>query len=133
MNKKIAKLGEKTNLTNEDVKKLTKIGISGLLAVALSVFTFGWSESSAAEVRPLPEKCRMVPEKSDCKGLFTTYYFDSETNTCMESMGCVTSVFDSKEECDKACTGQNAGAPIIRPNGFSKYAAISPRDFERAE
>lgn len=119
MNKKIAKLAEKTNLTEYDVKKLTKIGILGLLALTLSVFTFGWSDSNAAEVKPMPEKCRMTPEKSNCKGLFTTYYFDFKTNACMEALGCVSSVFDSKEECDKACTGQNAVAPTIRPNGFS--------------
>jgi len=139
MNKKMAKLGEKTNLTKEEVKKLTRIGISGLFALALSVITAGWSDSHAAEVKPQPEKdttkplsekCGMIPEKSECKGLFTTYYYDSKTNSCREAMGCVSSVFDSKEECVTACIGEQVEAPSFP---VSKYGAVGIRDFDNAE
>jgi len=139
MNRKMAQLGKKTNLEAEEVTRLTKIGLSGLLALVLSVVTGGWSGSNAAELKPvprknsskpLPEKCSMVPEQSNCKGLFTTYYFDAKTTTCREAMGCVSSVFDSKEECVAACIGERAGGPSYP---VSKYGAVGLRDFENAQ
>jgi hypothetical protein len=139
MNRKIVQLGKRTNLTTEEVKKLTKIGISGLLALILSLVTGGWNGSDAAEVTPLPrngaagplpEKCGMVPKVSDCKGLFTTYYYDAGTTTCREAMGCVSSVFDSKEECVAACIEGQVEGPSYP---VSKYGAVGIRDFRNAE
>jgi hypothetical protein len=142
MNKKMAKLGAKTNLKKEEVRNLTKIGIFGLLAITFSVFTFGWIDSSAAEVKPRPEKdksktlskrCGLKPEKGPCKAIFDKYYFDAGTNTCKSFFygGCDGVVpFETQEECDKACVGRKTTKPS---NGVSKYAAVSIRDFENAK
>ena len=139
MNKKIAKLGEKTNLTEENVKKLTRIGISGLLALAVAGLTGLGSDAAAQErempakgrsVKARPQKCSEVPKTSDCKAMFTTYYYDQATKKCEEAMGCVTSVFDSKEECETACMGPIAERPDFP---VSKYGVISIDDFKNAK
>ncbi|MBA4389934.1 MAG: proteinase inhibitor I4 serpin [Syntrophus sp. (in: bacteria)] len=142
MNKKIAKLGEKTNLTKEDAQKFTKIGLSGLLALALSVFAAGWSNSNAAEVNPQPEKgkanplserCGLKPESGSCKAIFDKYYFDAGTNTCKTFIygGCDGVVpFDTQEECTMACIGQNTERPTYP---VSKYGGVSIRDFRNAK
>lgn len=134
MKKRMVQIGKKTGLEAKEVNNLTKIGISGLLALCFSAFTGIVTANAADPVRPpdnippgpmTPEtKCRVTPKASHCKGLFTTYYFDSKTNTCMKAQGCVTSVFDSKKECEKACIGTY---PV------SKYGGVGLRDFDNAE
>ena len=147
MNKKIAKLGEKTNLAQEEVNKFTKIGLSGLLALTLSIFAFGWGNSNAAgvdpqpkkdKVNPLPERCRLYPESGPCKAIFKKYYFDAATKRCREFIygGCEGVVpFDTKEECDKACAGPIINIPPNTDNPYpvSKYGAIGIRDFKDAK
>lgn len=128
MNKKIAALGEKTNLKKEEVKKLTKIGVSGLLALAVAVLT--GLGSNVAQAKEAPQKCAEVPTKSDCKALFTTYYYDQAAKKCVRAMGCVSSVFDTQEECDKACGEQK---PTVRPHTGHKYGGPSLEDFKDAK
>lgn len=41
MKKKLNKIGKKAGLKEKEVKNLTKVGLSGLLAVALTAFTGG--------------------------------------------------------------------------------------------
>lgn len=137
MNKKIAKLGEKTNLSEGDVKKLTKIGVSGFLALILSIFAFGWSDSGAAELKPGPgkykskplaERCRQKPESGPCKGYFVRYYFDAVANKCKTFTygGCDGVVpFETQEECESTC--------IAPEFPVSKYGVVSIRDFENAK
>jgi hypothetical protein len=142
MNKKMTKLGEKTNSKEEEVKKLTKIGISGLLALILSVFTVGWSDSQAAEVKPQPEKdetkplserCRLKPVGGPCKAIFEKYYFDAGTNTCKTFFygGCEGVVpFETQEACDKACVAQQT---TVRPYPGHKYGGPALDDFKDAK
>jgi hypothetical protein len=52
MNSKLAKLGEKTNLTKDDVKKFTRIGISGLLALVVAGLTGLGSAAAQEKERP---------------------------------------------------------------------------------
>jgi hypothetical protein len=147
MKKKIAKIGKKAGLEEKEVRNLTKIGISGLLAVTLAAFTGGMKEAKADEVKSLtkknsantlPEKCKLIPEKADCKALVTTYYFDPETKKCEEAIGCVTSVFDTKKECEKECvqpvepSGNNCG-PFPGYTCGTKYYTVSLNDFENME
>ena len=137
MNRKIAKLGEKTNLSEYDVKKFSKIGISGFLTLILSIFTIGLGDSGAAEIkpqpgknktRPLSERCRLKPESGPCKGNFIKYYFDAVTNKCKTFTygGCDGVVpFETQEECENAC--------IAPEFPVSKYGVVSIRDFENAK
>jgi len=137
MNKKMAQLGEKTNLTKEDVKKLTKVSILGLLALVLSVFTVGWSDSNAVEVKPQPEndkamplRCGLKPEHGPCKANFDKYYFDAKTNKCKSFMygGCDGVVpFETQEACEKSCIKQQTESPAYP---VSKYAAVGIGDFK---
>lgn len=141
MNTKMSKLGEKTNLTKEEVKKLTKIGISGFFALILSIATFGWSDSNAAEVKPQPEKdnanplserCGLKPESGPCKAIFDKYYFDARTNKCQRFNygGCDGVVpFETQEECNNACIGQASEKPVIPPTSGHKYGGVSLEDF----
>lgn len=139
MNNKMAELGKKTNLTKADVKKLTRIGISGLLALVFSTFTVGWGDSNAAEVKPqtgndkpisLSERCRLKPEHGPCKAIFDRYYFDAETNKCKTFMygGCDGVVpFETQEECEKACIKKQTESPAYP---VSKYGAVGIGDFK---
>lgn len=141
MNKKMAQLGEKSSLTKEDVRKLAKIGISGLFALFISLFTVGLSDSNAVEVKPqsekdkanpLSERCGLRPEKGPCKAIFDKYYFDAGTNKCQRFNygGCDgVAPFETQEECDKACIGQISEKPVIRPSTGHKYGGISLEDF----
>jgi hypothetical protein len=138
MNNKMVKLGEKTNLTKEDMQKFTKIGLSGLIALALSVFTVGWSDSNAAEVKTQPgkdkvkpssERCNLKPESGSCKAMLDRYYYDAATNTCKRFTygGCDgVAPFETMAECRKACLGE-------RPYPVSKYGAVGIRDFKDAK
>jgi hypothetical protein len=56
MKKKMALIGKKTGLELKEVNNLTRIGVSGLLTLILSVFTVGESGANAAELKPQPEK-----------------------------------------------------------------------------
>lgn len=135
MNKKIARLGEKTNLTKEDLKKFTKIGLSGLLALTLTGLT-GLGSEAAAQEQQMPakdgqtneraQKCDVVPEKGNCKALFTTYYYDPAQNKCVEAIGCVSSVFDTKDECAKSCVVKKPGGDAFMGH---KYGGVGIRDF----
>lgn len=136
MRKKMIQIGKKTGLEVNDVNNLAKIGISGLLALTLSVLTAAWSNVSAKESDPqpktnndktLPEKCRMVPEKSTCTENNTTYYYDSEKNECIEVTGCVTTVFDSRRECKWACDDSYTSSST------SKYGIYFRGDFKDAK
>jgi hypothetical protein len=147
MNKKIVKLGERTNLTKEDVDKITMIGISGLLALTLSIFTFGLSNSNAAETKPgsekdktnpLSERCGLKPERGPCKAMFDKYFFDAGTNKCKQFTygGCDGVVpFETQEECEKACVSlkTEAPVPVIDPYPVTKYGAAGIRDFKNAK
>jgi hypothetical protein len=44
MKKKMIQIGKKTGLEVKEVNNLAKIGISGLLALTLSVFTAAWKK-----------------------------------------------------------------------------------------
>lgn len=141
MNKKIAKLGERTNLTKENVRKLTKISISGLFALFISLFTVGVSDSNAVEekpqvendnVKPISDSCWLKPEGGPCKAFFEKYYFDAKTNECKKFIygGCDGVVpFETQDECNKACIGQGSERPGNPDFPVSKYGAVGPRDF----
>jgi len=145
MNKKMARLGEKTNLTKGEVAKFTKIGISGFFALVFSLVTFGWSDSSDAKTlyppgndgtKPLPARCGLKPERGPCKGMFERYYFDAATNECKPFTygGCDGVVpFETQEECTTACIDRKAGEPEIPPFMGHKYGGVGIRDFENAE
>lgn len=153
MKKKMAKIGEKAGLKEKEVKNLTKIGISGLLAVTLSAFT-GVSQTVTAgdntapqEInnkqqndKKLQERCNLKPEGGPCKGLFWKYYFNPKTGKCEEFVhgGCEGVVpFETKEECQKECTsdisqpalpGNDCGPFPNYPCG-TKYFTVSLNDF----
>jgi hypothetical protein len=134
MNKKLARLGEKTTLTKEDVKKLTRIGISGILAIVAACLT-GLGSNAAAQgtdmpAKVRPQKCNEVPKEADCKAMFTTYYYDPTTNKCVEAMGCVSTVYKTREECARECIGQKTERPEFP---VSKYGAVGIRDFQDAK
>jgi len=132
MKNKLAEIGRKTGLQSKEAANLAKIGVSGLLALVVSAFIGGTGSANAADptLHPrqdtaglLPEKCRMIPQKSAaCESNITTYYFDDETNTCKEAVGCVSSIFDSRRECNRICVGQE-------PSYGSKYGVMGMRDF----
>lgn len=126
MKEKMAQIGKKTGLEVKEVNNLTKIGISGLLALGLSVFT-GFATAYAAEpVRPGPilpaNKCDVTPKKCKSNESVIRYYFNREFQTCEAVSSCDTSGFDSMEACEKACN-----YPV------SKYGGISRSDFENAK
>lgn len=146
MNKKMAKLGKKTNLQGEDVNNFTKIGLSGFIALTLSIFTIGSSSSNAAELNPqlkkgkaspVSERCGLKPERGPCKAIFDKYYFDTGTNKCNMFIygGCDGVVpFETQEECDKACTVPKIeGTTNPYPYPVSKYGGVSIRDFKDAQ
>lgn len=152
MKKKMAKIGEKAGIKEKEVKNITKIGISGLLAVTLAAFTGGLKEAKAdeAKVQPekkstntLPERCKLKPDSGPCKALFWKYYFDDKTKQCKEFIygGCEGVVpFETKEECVKECMPENAGntQPVTPDDncgpfpGYpcgAKYFTVSLKDF----
>ena len=133
MNKKIAKLGEKTNLTKEDVKRITKIGISGLLALTVAGLTGLGSDAAAQETnaREMPAKCRHFPQKADCKESATTYYYDPILKFCIQSTGCVSPVYDTKSACNLECVQEQAKCTVGgRPYTCgTRYFTVSPGDF----
>lgn len=145
MNKKMVRLGEKTNLTKGEVAKLTKIGISGVFALILSVVSAGWGAANAAEAkhpsdnykaRPLPERCGLKPEHGPCKAMFERYYFDAATKECKPFYygGCGGVMpFETQEECVNACIDQKTGREEIPPTIGHKYGGVGIRDFENVE
>lgn len=134
MKKKLAKIGRKTGLQPNETTNLVKIGVSSLLALVVSAFIGGTGSANAADptlqprqgaTNPLPEKCRMIPQKSaSSESNVTTFYFDAETKTCKEAVGCVSSIFDSRRECNLICGGQV-------PSYGSKYGVMGMRDFQK--
>lgn len=139
MKKKLNKIGKKAGLEEKEVKNLTKVGLSGLLAVALAAFTGGLTDAKAVELKiasetefakNLPVRCRLKPEGGPCKALFKRYYYDAEAKKCKVFIygGCEGVVpFETYEECEKTCIKQQAEEP-----GYpvSKYGAIGIRDFK---
>jgi hypothetical protein len=154
MNRTIARLGKKTGLDENEVKGFFKIGLSGLVAVALSVFA-GSAKAGAGDTadfrklldKPqakgdLPEPCRLKPDGGTCKALLWKYYFDQKTNRCKEFAygGCDGVVpFETKQECEQTCL-QPKPEPVVRDDncgpfpGYpcgTKYFTVSIRDFRR--
>jgi hypothetical protein len=132
MDKKILELGEKVNLSKADVKKLSQIGLSGLLTLALSVFTFGAGDSNAAEAnaqagkdkaKTAAEKCSQQPPSSSCRSIQTGYFYDSSINRCIKfnySTCDGEAPFNTGEECRAAC---------VKKFPVSKYGGVGLRDF----
>lgn len=154
MNKKIARIGKKAGLGDGEVRNFVRIGVSGLIAVALSIFTGSAQAGGADKERltppfdlkpqakePLPEKCRLKPDGGPCKALFWKYYFDPKTNECKEFVygGCEGVVpFETREECAQECLEQQAepvipdddcGGPFPGYPCGTKYYTVSVRDF----
>lgn len=143
MKKKLNKIGKKAGLEEKEVKNLTKIGLSGLLAVVLAAFTGGVKDAKADDladklkVQPekifkenLPERCRLKPEGGPCKALFERYYYDTEAKKCKEFTygGCEGVVpFETYEDCEKTCIKQQAEEPNY---SISKYGVIGIKDFK---
>jgi len=146
MNKKLENLGAKINLPKEDTRKFTRIGLSGFLALAISVFTAGWTNSHASGMdsqsnkkgNPLQERCNMKPDRGPCKGAFGRFYFDGATKKCTQFMygGCGGVVpFETQEQCDKACADLGIAEDPVNsdPYPVTKYGGISIRDFKDAK
>ena len=148
MKKKMVQIGKKTGLEVKEVDSLIKMGISGLLALCFSAFIGIVTIRAAEPVSPpdnktpksIPEKCKLVPKQYNCRAEVSTYYFDSETNRCWETFGCVSDVFDSEEACEKACAAPGGPrvrpvnkptTPPVRPDGYpvSKYGGVGLGDF----
>jgi hypothetical protein len=62
--------------------------------------------------------------------MFTTYYYDSATGKCVEAMGCVSTVYKTRQDCAVECIGQR-----LERSEFpvSKYGAVGIRDFKDAK
>lgn len=134
MRKKMIQIGKKTGLEVKDVNNLAKIGISGLLALTLSVLTAGWSYSSAAENNPQPkksksERCGLMYKSGPCQAHMKRYYYDAGTNKCEIFFygGCEGVVpFGTYEECVSACVVQR---PVGDAFHGHKYGGVGIRDF----
>lgn len=152
MKRKIAHLGKKTGLDDNEVTGFLKIGLSGLVALALSVFAgsvhAGGSDPADLQKsidkpranQKLAERCKLKPEGGRCKALFWKYYFNQETKSCETFAygGCDGVVpFETKEECQKACLDQKAEPVVNDENcgpypGYpcgTRYFTVSLRDF----
>ena len=68
MRKKMIQIGKKTGLEVKEVNNLAKIGISGLLALTLSVLTAAWNNVIAKESNSQPKtnNDKTLPEKWGC-------------------------------------------------------------------
>jgi hypothetical protein len=123
MNNKIRQLGKKAGLDDHELRGFFRIGLSGLVALVLSLFTgpVTVAGSDKADLlkaidpprakENLPEKCRLKPDRGLCKGLFWKYHFDQKSAACKEFMygGCDGVVpFETREECELACLEQKA-------------------------
>lgn len=134
MKNKLAEIGRKTGLQSKETTNLAKIGVSGLLTLVVSAFIGGTGSANAADptLHPgkdaadrLQEKCRMIPQKSEsCESNVTTYYFDPETKTCKQEVGCVSSIFDSIRQCNRICGDRE-------PSYGSKYGVMGMRDMQK--
>lgn len=153
MNKKLVQLGRKTGLEGGELKSFFRIGVSGLIALAISAFTGSAQaggtdnplppqyDSKPQTKEPLPEKCRQKPDGGPCKALFWKHYFDPKTGECKEFVygGCEGVVpFETREECEQECLEQKV-EPVIPDEdcggpwpGYpcgTKYYTVSVRDF----
>lgn len=143
MKKKIESIGTMTGLHKEDVNRLTKLGLSGCLALAISLLGFGWGNSSASEINvqskrtdPLPERCSLKPDSGICAAAHKRYYFESLTNECKVFFygGCGgVAPFNTKEDCEKSCITGKTVDPDIEPYTVTKYGGVGIRDFENAK
>lgn len=151
MKRKMEQLGEKAGLEAHEVSGFFKIGLSGFIAVALSVFagSAGADSNGAVNLQQqidkpqasekLSERCNLKPEGGPCQALFWKYYFNKKTKTCKKFAygGCNGVVpFDTKEECEKTCADQmskpatqDCGPYPGYPCG-TRYFTVSIRDFE---
>lgn len=153
MKNKIVQLGRKTGLEGSELRSFSRIGVSGFLAVILSVFT-GSAQAGGTDnplppsydfkpqaKQPLPEKCSQKPDGGHCKALFWKHYFDPKTGECKEFVygGCEGTVpFETRQECEQECLEQRAepvlpdgdcGGPFPGYPCGSKYYTVSVRDF----
>ncbi len=129
MKQKMIELGKKTGMEAKEAAGLAKIGLSGFLALFLSAFTAGTGIANDAKENPRPgntaahplsDKCWRTPVESGSREPVTTYYYDPQTNTCMEAKGKVSPIFDSRNECNRTC--------IRIPTG-TKYGGVGIYDF----
>lgn len=152
MNEKLARIGAKAGLGEWEVRGFVRLGMSGLMAVLLSLFTGPAQAGRGDEVIPpqidgkprvkkeLPEKCRLKPDGGPCKALFERYYFDPRTGECREFFygGCGGVVpFETRDECEKECLDRttelivpdDSGGPFPGYPVGTKYFTVSLRDF----
>lgn len=121
MNEKIWQRRKKAGLNDRELRDFFRIGLSGFVALALSLFigsapAVGSDKSDLIKATDpprakenLPETCRLKPDRGTCKGLFWMYYFDQKSATCKEFMygGCDGVVpFETREECEQTCLEQ---------------------------
>lgn len=153
MKKKLVQLGRKTGLEGSELRSFFRIGVSGLIALAISAFTGGAQAGGTGTPlpprhdfkpqarEPLPEKCRQKPDSGPCKALFWKHYFDPESGECKEFVygGCEGTVpFETREECEQECLelhvepvlpDGDCGGPFPGYPCGSKYYTVSVRDF----
>ena len=137
MKKKMEKLGEKTNLTKGDVKRLTRTGIIGLFVLIFSVLGIKAGGAYAADknlqpdkdrAKPSSELCTLTPEAGPCKGNFERFYFDAKTKKCTPFYygGCDgVAPFASYQDCVIACVPAKSENRERMP---VKYGAANRRD-----
>jgi hypothetical protein len=140
MKRKMAQIGAKTGLHKEDVNGLTKLGLSGCLALAISLLGFGGINSNASEINAqsnkmetLRESCKLKPDSGVCAAAHERYYFENLTNECKMFIygGCGGVVpFNTKEDCEKTCIIPNTVDPDIEPYPVTKYGGVGIRDFK---
>jgi hypothetical protein len=152
MNEKLARIGAKTGLEENEIKGFVRLGLSGFFAVLLSLFAGsaqagegGKVGSIQLDVKPrvkenLPEKCRLKPDGGPCKALFERYYFDPRNGECREFFfgGCDGVVpFETREECEQECFDRtvdleipiDSGGPFPGYPVGTKYYTVSVADF----
>ena len=138
MKEKLLKIGGKTGLEAREVNNLTKIGVSGIMALALSLFGYLGSPAGAAEAksqaghdanRTVPEKCKIIPDKTDCSSSRATYYYDARTYSCKVARACGKFIFNNRTECVQTCVPPEKRQiyPVV------KYGAVNRRDFRDAK
>ncbi|HEX2966548.1 MAG TPA: BPTI/Kunitz domain-containing protein, partial [Syntrophorhabdaceae bacterium] len=140
MKKRFEKIGEKTGLHKKEVNRLTKLGLSGCLALAVSLLGSGWNNLNASEINaqsnktdPLSERCTLKPDSGVCAAAMNRYYYESLTKECRMFIygGCGGVVpFNTKEDCEKTSIIPNAVDPDIEPYPVTKYGGVGIRDFK---
>jgi hypothetical protein len=153
MKRKTRQLGKKTGLEEAEIAAYFKVGFSGFIALALSVFA-GFARAGGNDAtdfqqlidkpqanEKLSERCDLKPEGGPCKALFWKYYFNKKTTTCQEFVhgGCDGVVpFETREECEKSCLDQKTQPVVDDQNcgpfpGYpcgTRYFTVSIRDFD---